>query len=56
MQGCGDLGKTFRQTANPMKLLKAIIRLLVAGVFAAAEAVFYVDELPISRLWHRKHS
>jgi hypothetical protein len=39
-----------------MKLLKAIIRLLVAGVFATAEAVLLVDELPIARLWHRKHS
>jgi hypothetical protein len=39
-----------------MKLLKAMIRVLVAGAFAAAEAVLLVDELPISRLWHRKHS
>lgn len=39
-----------------MKLLKTIVRYFVAGVFAAAEAIFYVDELPIARLWHRKHS
>jgi hypothetical protein len=39
-----------------MKIFRAIIRLLVAGVFAAAEAVLYIDDLPIARLWHRKHS
>jgi hypothetical protein len=39
-----------------MKLVKTLVRLLVAGVFAAAEAIFYVDELPIARLWHRKQT
>jgi hypothetical protein len=39
-----------------MKILKAIVRMLVAGAFAAAEAVVYLDELPIARLWHRKAS
>ena len=39
-----------------MKLLKAIVHVVVAGVFAAAEAVFYIDELPVARLWHRRHS
>lgn len=37
-----------------MKLLKAIVRLLVAGVFATAEALFFIDELPIAKLWHRR--
>lgn len=37
-----------------MKILKALVRVLVAGACAAAEAVFYIDELPIARLWHRK--
>lgn len=36
-----------------MKILKAIVHMLVAGAFAAAEAVLLVDELPIARLWHR---
>ncbi len=50
------LSKTVLQTLPHMKILKAIIRLLVAGAFATAEAVLLVDELPIARLWHRKHS
>ena len=37
-----------------MKVLKAIVRLLVAGAFAAAEAILFIDELPIARLWHRR--
>ena len=39
---------------NVMKVLKAIVRVLVAGAFAAAEAVLFIDELPIARLWHRR--
>ena len=39
-----------------MKILKAIVRLVVAGAFAAAEAVVFLDDLPIARLWHRKAS
>jgi len=39
-----------------MKILKTLVRLLVAGAFAAAEAVLFVDGLPIARLWHRKTS
>ncbi len=38
----------------PMKIFKSLVRLIVAGAFATAEAVFYIDELPIARLWHRK--
>lgn len=37
-----------------MKILKSLVRMIVAGAFAAAEAVFYLDELPIARIWHRK--
>jgi hypothetical protein len=37
-----------------MKILKAIIALLVAGVFAAAEAVFLFDELVVARIWRPK--
>ncbi len=37
-----------------MKLLKTIVGLVVAGVFAAAEAVLFIDELPIAKLWHRR--
>jgi hypothetical protein len=37
-----------------MKVWKTIVRILVAGVFTAAEAVLFVDELPIARIWHRK--
>jgi hypothetical protein len=39
-----------------MKLWKTIVGLLVAGAFATVEAILLVDELPIARLWHRKHS
>lgn len=38
-----------------MKILKAIIQMLVAGIFAAAEAILLIDELPVARIWHRKH-
>lgn len=41
---------------SPMKIFKAIVRLVVAGAFAAAEAVLFLDELPIARWWHRKAS
>jgi hypothetical protein len=37
-----------------MKIVKALVRLAVAGLFAAAEAVLAFDELPIARLWHRR--
>ncbi len=56
MQGSAALGKSYRKPSPHMKVLKAIIRLLVAGAFAAAEAVLLLDERPIARIWHRKHS
>lgn len=37
-----------------MKILKAVIRVLVAGAFAAAEAMLLIDELPVARRGHRK--
>lgn len=37
-----------------MKFVKTIVALLVAGVFAAAEALLFIDELPIAKLWHRR--
>ncbi|HVU35539.1 MAG TPA: hypothetical protein VHE61_19020 [Opitutaceae bacterium] len=37
-----------------MKILRAIVQMLVAGIFATAEAVVYIDQLRVARLWHRK--
>lgn len=37
-----------------MKFLQTIVKLLVAGAFAVGEAVLYVDELRVARVWRRK--
>ena len=39
---------------HPMKVLKAIVTALVAGAFAAAEAVVYFDEHVLHRFSHSR--
>lgn len=57
MQYPGDYTcKTLTKKTVPMRFLKTVIQLLVAGAFAVTEAVLYFGELPIARRWHRKHS
>lgn len=36
----------------PMKFVRAIVQMVVAGIFAAAETVLLIGDLP--RHWHRK--
>ncbi len=38
---------------HPMKVLQTLINAVVAGLFAAAEALIALDESRLARVWHR---
>lgn len=49
-----DYRKNVRKHPHPMKVLQALINAVVAGLFAAAEALIALDESRVARVWHRQ--